>query len=150
MSTATNEARSIEVNGRQYGWPQKPVVVVCVDGCEPDYINQAIEAGVAPFLASLKTAGDNLKFATAEVRRSPWRLLYKPEKGEVANLVLYDSARQFAEGANDMQDSAVALRDALKDKDVDPKRIEKLLEQLDKNFTHFQQVEQDLWKQVKE
>ena len=57
MSTATREQRSIEVNGRQYGWPQRPVVVVCVDGCEPDYINQAIEAGVAPFLASLKTAG---------------------------------------------------------------------------------------------
>ena len=101
-------------------------------------------------IASLKTTGDNLKFASAEVRRSPWRLLYKPEKGEVANLVLYDSARQFAEGANDMQDSALALRDALKDKDVDPKRIEKLLDQLDKNFTHFQQVEADLWKQVKQ
>src|SRR5437588_197221 len=41
MSTATNEPRSIEVNGRQYAWPGKPVVVVCVDGCEPDYINQA-------------------------------------------------------------------------------------------------------------
>jgi phosphonoacetate hydrolase len=32
-------------------------VVVCVDGCEPDYINQAIEAGRAPFLASLKERG---------------------------------------------------------------------------------------------
>jgi phosphonoacetate hydrolase len=31
--------------------------VVCVDGCEPDYINQAIEAGRAPFLASLKERG---------------------------------------------------------------------------------------------
>jgi phospholipid/cholesterol/gamma-HCH transport system substrate-binding protein len=101
-------------------------------------------------IKSLKTTGDNLKFASAEIRRSPWRLLYKPEKGEVANLVLYDAARQFAEGANNMQDSAVALRDALKDKDVDPKRVEKLLEQLDKNFTHFQQVEADLWKQVKQ
>jgi len=30
---------------------------VCVDGCEPDYNNQAIEAGRAPFLASLKERG---------------------------------------------------------------------------------------------
>ncbi len=43
----------IAVNGRDYRWPERPVVVVCVDGCEPDYINQAIEAGAAPFLAGL-------------------------------------------------------------------------------------------------
>ena len=35
----------IAVNGRTYRWPERPLVVVCVDGCEPDYINQAIEAG---------------------------------------------------------------------------------------------------------
>jgi len=48
---------SITVNGRTYRWPDRPLVVVCVDGCEPDYINQAIEAGCAPFLASLKKRG---------------------------------------------------------------------------------------------
>jgi phosphonoacetate hydrolase len=48
---------TITVNGRAYRWPQRPVVVVCVDGCEPDYINQAIEAGSAPFLASLNGRG---------------------------------------------------------------------------------------------
>ncbi len=47
----------IEVNGRRYRWMQKPVVVVCVDGCEPDYITQAIEAGVAPFLAKMCERG---------------------------------------------------------------------------------------------
>ena len=49
--------KSVAVNGRAYRFPRNPVVVVCVDGCEPDYINQAIEAGRAPFLASLKAAG---------------------------------------------------------------------------------------------
>jgi len=43
----------ITVNGRSYRWPERPVVVVCVDGCEPDYISQAIEAGAAPFLQAL-------------------------------------------------------------------------------------------------
>ena len=28
----------------------RPLVVVCVDGCEADYINQAVQAGVAPYL----------------------------------------------------------------------------------------------------
>ncbi len=28
---------TIEVNGRSYAWPADPVVVVCIDGSEPDY-----------------------------------------------------------------------------------------------------------------
>jgi phosphonoacetate hydrolase len=47
----------ITVNGREYRWPKRPVVVVCVDGCEPDYISQAIEAGAAPFLGGLNGRG---------------------------------------------------------------------------------------------
>ena len=50
-------ARTVSVNGRTYRWPDRPLVIVCVDGCEPDYINQAIEAGRAPFLASLAQRG---------------------------------------------------------------------------------------------
>ncbi|MET0345829.1 MAG: alkaline phosphatase family protein, partial [Casimicrobiaceae bacterium] len=47
----------LTVNGRTYNWPDRPLVVVCVDGCEPDYVNQAIEAGKAPWLASLNGRG---------------------------------------------------------------------------------------------
>ena len=49
--------RFVTVNGRAYRWPEGPLVVVCVDGCEPDYVNQAIEAGCAPWIASLGTRG---------------------------------------------------------------------------------------------
>jgi phosphonoacetate hydrolase len=49
--------RSLTVNGRSYRWPERPVVVVCVDGCEPDYVNQAITAGRAPWMASLDGRG---------------------------------------------------------------------------------------------
>lgn len=44
--TKTNQ---IEVNGRRYRWPSQPVVAVCVDGSEPAYIEQAIEAGAMPW-----------------------------------------------------------------------------------------------------
>ena len=37
---------------RTYRWMSRPVVVVCVDGCEPAYL-EASCAGVAPFLARL-------------------------------------------------------------------------------------------------
>ena len=37
----------VSVNGRNYRWMDRPLVVVSVDGCEPDYITQAMQAGVA-------------------------------------------------------------------------------------------------------
>ena len=40
---------AVNVNGRNYQWPSRPRVVVCVDGSEPDYIEKAIEAGVMPW-----------------------------------------------------------------------------------------------------
>jgi len=48
---------TVEVNGRSYRWPARPLVVVCVDGCEPDYVNQAITAGAAPWMAALDGRG---------------------------------------------------------------------------------------------
>ena len=47
----------IALNGRSYAFPKQPVVVVCVDGCEPDYINLAIGAGAAPWFAGLADRG---------------------------------------------------------------------------------------------
>ena len=38
----------ITVNGRSYAAPREPTVVICVDGCEPDYIAQAVAAGLMP------------------------------------------------------------------------------------------------------
>jgi len=49
--------KSIQVNGRTYALPKNPTVVVCIDGCEQDYLNQAVQAGVAPFFASLAKRG---------------------------------------------------------------------------------------------
>jgi phosphonoacetate hydrolase len=51
---------SVEANGRRYLKPAAPVVVVCVDGCEPDYITQAIQAGVAPYLQRMLAQGSSL------------------------------------------------------------------------------------------
>ncbi len=50
-------ATTFTVNGRDYRRPGAPLVVVCVDGCEPEYVNQAIAAARVPFLASLRERG---------------------------------------------------------------------------------------------
>jgi ABC-type transporter Mla subunit MlaD len=105
---------------------------------------------IESMIASLKTAGDNLKAATAEIRHSPWRLLYKPGAGEMNNLNLYDTARQFADGASSLDEAALALRDALATKDAKPEQVKELLHQLDKSFANFKQVEDKLWTSVRE
>jgi len=38
----------VQVNGRSYALARTPTVVVCVDGCEPDYIAQAVAGGHMP------------------------------------------------------------------------------------------------------
>jgi phosphonoacetate hydrolase len=43
--------KTIVVNGRNYNPPERPTVVICLDGSEPGYIERAIEAGVAPTFA---------------------------------------------------------------------------------------------------
>jgi phosphonoacetate hydrolase len=47
----------ITVNRRRYRAPGAPTVIVCIDGCEQEYINLAVQAGVAPFFASLARRG---------------------------------------------------------------------------------------------
>jgi len=54
-------AKTIEVNGRRYRWMSDPVVVVCIDGCEFDYLERAAAAGCTPFLASLLREGTAFK-----------------------------------------------------------------------------------------
>ncbi|WP_309683127.1 phosphonoacetate hydrolase [Polaromonas sp.] len=53
-------SQTLEVNARNYRWMSRPVVVVCVDGCEPAYLDAAVAAGVAPYLARVMKTGANL------------------------------------------------------------------------------------------
>ena len=54
MNTGTS---LVSVNGRTYRRPERPLVVVCIDGCEPDYFERAIEAGTMPWLARVRATG---------------------------------------------------------------------------------------------
>jgi phosphonoacetate hydrolase len=51
---------TVKVNGRTYRWMDRPLVVVCVDGCEPDYVTQAVQAGAAPYLKTMLGKGASL------------------------------------------------------------------------------------------
>src|SRR6185503_19664829 len=51
------QKQPIEVNGRRYNWPDRPLVVVCIDGSEPAYMEEAIKAGAMPWLAEVRQRG---------------------------------------------------------------------------------------------
>jgi phosphonoacetate hydrolase len=47
----------VTVNGRSYAAPRSPLVVLCIDGCEPDYLTRAMDAGAMPHLAAALAHG---------------------------------------------------------------------------------------------
>jgi phosphonoacetate hydrolase len=53
----TSTETPMEVNGRQYRPARALTVVVCVDGCEYDYLEAAVAAGVAPYIGKMLQGG---------------------------------------------------------------------------------------------
>jgi phosphonoacetate hydrolase len=48
---------TIELNGRRYRKPDRPTVVICVDGCDPEYIQHGVAEGVLPTIGSFRRRG---------------------------------------------------------------------------------------------
>ncbi len=48
---------ALQVNKRHYAFPTRPVVLVCVDGCEPDYLAQAVASGHMPWMKNVLQHG---------------------------------------------------------------------------------------------
>ncbi|MGB7302302.1 MAG: phosphonoacetate hydrolase [Burkholderiaceae bacterium] len=61
MSREATEKASIPeqitVNSRHYRSPREPLVVVCVDGCQYEYITEAVAAGDCPFFSKVINDG---------------------------------------------------------------------------------------------
>ncbi|MGW8885294.1 phosphonoacetate hydrolase [Streptomyces sp. NPDC055749] len=54
-------AEQLDVNGRTYAWPARPVVVVCIDGSEDAYHERAVADGRMPFLERMLERGSDLR-----------------------------------------------------------------------------------------
>lgn len=90
----------VTVNGRDYPWPTAPAIAICLDGCEPAYLDAAIEAGLMPTLKRIRETGtvrtahsvipsftnpNNLSIATGRppaIHGICGNYLYEPETGE--------------------------------------------------------------------
>lgn len=91
---------NVAVNGRTYAWPRVPAIAICLDGCEPAYLDEAIKAGLMPALVRIKKKGtvrfahsvipsftnpNNLSIATGRppaIHGICGNYLYNPETGE--------------------------------------------------------------------
>ena len=91
---------SVETNGRQYEAPKCCAVVICLDGCEPAYLDIAIERGLMPNLQRIRQNGtsriahsvipsftnpNNMSIATGRppaVHGICGNYLFEPETGE--------------------------------------------------------------------
>ncbi len=47
----------IRLNGIDYAWPRRPVVVVCIDGGDPDYFERGLRDGIMPNVARFVREG---------------------------------------------------------------------------------------------
>jgi phosphonoacetate hydrolase len=53
--------KTVDVNGRKYDWPKAPLVVICCDGSEPDYMEIAMREGLMPNLKRMIAKGENTR-----------------------------------------------------------------------------------------
>ncbi len=103
-------------------------------------------------IANMKSVSLNLNAAAKEIRRNPWRLLAKPSEKEERTQNIYDAARAFAEGAEQLDDALVRLK-ALRQarpagvKTDDPELL-KIRKHLQTTFEKFRTAENSLWKEV--
>jgi len=95
----------------------------------------------------------NLKAASKEIRRNPWRLFHKPDDKELNNQNIYDAARAFSSGAEQL-DQAIAKMTSLAKISpdgvaADDPTLLKAREHLEKSFEKFVKVEEALYKEIK-
>jgi len=100
---------------------------------------------IARALASLETTAAQLKLASIEIRRSPWRLLYKPSNRELESENVYDAARSFALAADSLDSAAVSLNSLRQSGAAADQDVNQMLQHLQQLFSRFEQAEGQLW-----
>ena len=101
-------------------------------------------------LANAQLTTDQLKLASIEIRRSPWRLLYEPDDKELETDNLYDAARSFALAAGTLNATAQSLTAYAAHRPNDTQQTGKMLDYLQAIFAKFEVAETSFWKALKE
>jgi len=97
-------------------------------------------------LANARLASDQLRLATIEIRRNPWRLLSRPKTKELREELVYDAARVYASAASDLRDAGASLESVLArgGTGADEQELEALSEDLKSALDRYKQAEDRL------
>lgn len=110
---------------------------------------RAVMVGQRPVIermvANLQITAGQLKLAAVEIRRSPWRLLHRPDDQEYETDNLYDAARSFALAAGALEASAASLQSVLEYDAVEKDQLQQKLDYFEKLFGKFKETEQSFW-----
>jgi ABC-type transporter Mla subunit MlaD len=102
-------------------------------------------------LANARLASDQLRDTAAEIRRSPWRLVYRPNDRELEYELLYDSARSFAGAVGELRTTSESLQTMLDSghaTDASNPQIASLIESLEAAFARYRDAEKSLLDQL--
>ncbi len=108
-------------------------------------------ARIDKILSNVTDISTNLKLTSREVRRAPWKLLYRPGQKEFKIQALVDSAGAFAAGAEQLDIAALRLKTLVDSTDkqlTDREELEKMISQLEASFQQFQKVERKFWEEL--
>jgi ABC-type transporter Mla subunit MlaD len=104
-------------------------------------------------ISNLEEVSVNFKLTSQEVRRAPWKLLYKPSQKEFKIQSLVDSAGAFAAGAERLDSTALRLQKLMATMDdkelIDKNQIKSMVSELEASFEQFQIAEQNFWEELK-
>ncbi|HED52889.1 MAG TPA: MCE family protein [Phycisphaerales bacterium] len=95
-------------------------------------------------LANARLASDQLRLATIEIRRNPWRLLSRPKTKELREELVYDAARIYAAAASDLRDAGASLESVLARGTTDEEEIKKLQDNMKSALESYKQSEERL------
>lgn len=94
----------------------------------------------------------NLKAASKELRRNPWRLLYQPTQEELDSANIREATRAFSEGAEQLDQALTKLKALSKlypdGIPSDDPKLQVISESIKRSFKNFQEVENALWEEI--
>ena len=106
---------------------------------------------ISDMIANLRTTSEQLKAASVEIRRAPWRLLYDPDEREADTRNIFDATANYAQSATDLRSTTDTLEMLLKLKaggvPIDEKAIQEMVDRLKVGFQKYSEAEDALWRE---
>jgi hypothetical protein len=104
---------------------------------------------VLAFVENAKEASEHLKALAKDLRRSPWRLIHSPSESESKEAYILDAAREFAEAAENLDETVAELGALIQandgELDEDDPAVIDIRERVQATLVRFGEAEQSLW-----